>query len=454
MNKKLWGGRFTKSLNPIAERFTESLSFDRRLAPYDIEGSIAHVKMLARSKIIKTAIANKIINALSKLKKITPPPQGEEDIHMYIENLLTKKIGDLAKFMHTGRSRNDQVQLDTRLYVKDEIKNISQLLINLQKTIIHLADKNKDVIIPGFTHLQHAQPVLLAHHLLVYVNMFQRDKDRLNNLLKSTDVLPLGSGALAGSNLPLNRNYLAKILGFSKVSNNSMDSVSDRDYLIELLSDISIIGIHISRLAEELVLWSTKEFNFIDIDESLCTGSSLMPQKKNPDPAELLRAKTGRLNGNLVNLLTVIKGLPLTYNRDLQEDKPPVFDSIDTIKNSLEMASELIKGTKINKSYITKILEENDSYLATDLVDYLVTKGVAFRKAHHDVGRLVNHCQIKNSKLKDISITDFKIFNENFGADIKAKLNPKSSCLGKKTIGSTNPKMVEKNIRGWKRVLF
>lgn len=453
MTKKLWAGRFKKALNPIVENFTESLSFDRRLFQYDITGSIAHVRMLARSKIIRKSDANKIIRALSAVKNITPPARGEEDIHMYTEKLLIKKIGDTAKFMHTGRSRNDQVQVDTRMYMKDEVHNIVTLLTGVQKAFINLAENNSDIILPGFTHLQHAQPVLLAHHLLAYVNMFQRDKERLADLLRRIDVLPLGSGALAGSNLPLDREFLAKSLGFSAVSDNSMDSVSDRDYIIELLSDVSIIGMHLSRLAEELVLWSTKEFDFVDIDESLCTGSSLMPQKKNPDPAELLRAKTGRLYGNLVNTLTVLKGLPLTYNRDLQEDKPPLFDSVETIKGSLKITVELIKGTKINKSRILEVLEQDDSYLATDLVDYLVTKGVPFRQAHHDVGRLSALCQNRNIRLKDLTIAEYKTFNKNFGTDTKGNLNAKRSVLLKKTIGSTNPKMVRNNIKKWKKLL-
>lgn len=426
MAKKLWSGRFKKKLHPIAERFTESLSFDNRLFPYDIQGSIAHVRMLSYKKIIPAAAAKRIIKGLSEIKFSSGQ---EEDIHTYIENHLTRKIGEIAGHLHTGRSRNDQVQLDMRLYIKNEIKNIAQLITTLQKSILNLAEKNKDVIIPGFTHLQHAQPVLLAHHLLAYMNMFQRDKDRLNDLLKRVDILPLGSGALAGSNLPLDRQYLARILGFSVVSSNSIDSVSDRDYLVELLSILAIIGMHLSRLGEELVLWSTKEFNFIDIDESLCTGSSLMPQKKNPDTAELLRAKSGRLNGNLISLLTVLKGLPLSYNRDLQEDKPPVFDSIDTIKASLEIASLLIKGIVVNKKHIYSVIEQDDSCLATDLVEQMVNKGIPFRNAHEEVGKLIK----KGMKIKDI--------------------NAKTSILSKKTIGSTNPKMVARNINRWKRVL-
>lgn len=425
MVKKLWTARFKKQLNPIVEKFTESFSFDNRLLPYDIKGSIAHVKMLAHARIIPQDVAKRLIKELRIVQGLTLN-NSYEDVHTFVENKIDKRF---SPYLHTGRSRNDQVQLDMRLYVKEEIRNITKLLSSLQKAILGLAEKNKDVIIPGFTHLQHAQPVLLAHHLLAYIEMLERDKDRLKDLLKRVDIMPLGSAALAGSSLPLDRRYVAKLLGFSRISKNSIDSVSDRDYLVELLSDIAIIGTHLSRLAEELVLWSTKEFNFIDIDESLCTGSSLMPQKKNPDTAELLRAKSGRLNGNLISLLTVLKGLPLSYNRDLQEDKPSVFDSIDTIKGSLGIASLLIKGVIVNKKHISSILENDDSILATDLVEQMVNKGTPFRMAHENVGRLIK---------KGIKIKDY---------------NPKLSVSSKKTIGSTNPKMVYSSINRWKKIL-
>ena len=431
MTKKVWSSRFTKDLNPKALEFTESISFDNRLAPYDIEGSIAHVKMLSRKRIIKTTDAKKIIKGLEKLKKTKISLKiDNEDIHMAIENALTKMIGLRAQHLHTGRSRNDQVQLDTRLYVRDQIETIQKLISLLQKSFLKLSEKNIDIIIPGFTHMQHAQPVLLAHHMLAYIQMLERDKERLTDLLKRVNIMPLGSGALAGSGLPLDRHYVAKLLSFPKVSENSMDSVSDRDYLIELLSDLAIIGTHISRFAEELVLWSSKEFNFIDIDESFCTGSSLMPQKKNPDIAELLRAKSGRLNGNLIALLTIMKGLPLSYNRDLQEDKPPLFDSIDTIKSSLEISSLLLNNIKFNKTNIKSILEKDTSWFATDLVDSLVASGIPFRKAYQDVGKLVKQ-----------------------GINLSKQLNPMLSVKAKKTYGSTNPGMIRKAISKWKRIL-
>jgi len=432
MAKKVWQARFKKKLHPEAEKFTESVSFDKRLASYDIKGSIAHTQMLAHTGIIKSSIAKKIIKGLKNIgQKKIKFSTAIEDVHMNIENALAKKIGTASQYLHTGRSRNDQVQLDMRMYVKDEINTIIYYLKILQKCLLEQAEKNIDIIIPGFTHMRHAQPVLLAHHLLAYINMFERDKDRMEELFKRVDIMPLGSSALAGSGLPLDRNYTAKLLGFSKVSSNSMDSVSDRDYLIELASGLAIAGMHLSRLAEELVIWSTKEFEYIDIDESLCTGSSLMPQKKNPDTAELLRAKTGRLNGNLICLLTVLKGLPLTYNRDMQEDKPPVFDSIDTIKGSLKIASLLIKKVKINKSRIKEIVDSDTTYLAVDMVDSLVLKGKPFRKAYQDIGRVVRE---KNK--------------------LDTKLNAKASITAKKTYGSTNPRMVKQAVKKWKRKIW
>ncbi len=456
--KKLWAGRFDKKTNPLVELFTESVSFDYRLAYCDIAGSIAHAKMLARAKIISAVTAKKIISGLKKIKTMLEQNKlkltvANEDIHMNIEVALQKLIGPTAHHLHTGRSRNDQVQLDTRLYTLQSIIEIYNQLAALQKAILFLAEKNKDVIIPGYTHLQQAQPILLAHHLLAYINMLQRDKERLVDLQKRIDIMPLGSGALAGSSLPLDRNYVAKLLGFSRVSKNSIDSVSDRDYLVELLAALAITGTHISRLADDLILWNSSEFNFIDIDQAFCTGSSLMPQKKNPDVAELLRAKTGRLNGNLISLLTILKGLPLAYNRDLQEDKPPVFDSIETIICAAEIAALLMRNININKKWLTDILGGNDYFLATDLTEYLVRKRVPFRQAHEDVGRLVRYCIQKKKSFRELTLTEFKKINKSFGSDILRKLSAHSSVTAKKTAGSTNPGMVAGEISSWKKKL-
>lgn len=453
--KKLWSGRFTKDTNPYVDNFTESISFDYCLAYYDIFGSIAHVKMLAKTKIIKNTAAAKITSGLKKIEKQLSAGKFElstayEDIHMNIEAALTKLIGPDAQYLHTGRSRNDQVQLDTRMYVRDNITNAISLLKGLQKSLIRLAEKNKDIIMPGFTHLQHAQPVLFSHHMLAYVNMFQRDKERLIDLQKRVNIMPLGSGALAGCSLPLDRKYVAKLLDFDSTSRNSIDSVSDRDYIVELLAAASIIGIHISRLADEIILWNSQEFNYLDIDQSFCTGSSLMPQKKNPDVAELLRSKTGRLNGNLVSILTILKGLPLAYNRDLQEDKPALFDTVKTIKDELIITTMLLNNITVNKKRLIQIFNENDYLLATDIAEYLVTKGVPFRKAHEDVGKLIAYAIAKKKPLRKLSLPEFRTINKIFKIDIFERLNPHSSVSAKKTSGSTNPHMVAKEIQKWK----
>lgn len=452
--KKLWSGRFEKKTNPLVESFTESVSFDYRLAYCDIAGSIAHTKMLARAKIISAATAKKIISGLKRIRTMLEKNKltltiANEDIHMNIEVALKKIIGPAAQHLHTGRSRNDQVQLDTRLYTRLAVNEIINQLKILQKAILSLAEKNKEVIIPGYTHLQQAQPILLAHHLLAYINMLQRDKERLLDLHKRIDIMPLGSGALAGSSLPLDRNYVAKLLGFSQISKNSIDSVSDRDYLVELLAGLAITGTHISRLADDLILWNSSEFSFIDIDQAFCTGSSLMPQKKNPDVAELLRAKTGRLNGNLISLLTILKGLPLAYNRDLQEDKPPVFDSVETIIRAVEIAALLMKNISINKKWLTDLLGGNDYFLATDLTEYLVRKRQPFRQAHEDVGRLVRYCIRKKKSFRELTLAEFKRINKHFETDILRKLNARSSVMAKRTAGSTNPAMVLQEINKW-----
>lgn len=453
--KKLWSGRFSKKTNPMVELFTESISFDYRLAYCDIMGSIAHVKMLSQKKIIPQSKTKKIISGLQGIEKQLRAGKFKlhiscEDIHMNIESALKKKIGPDADYLHTGRSRNDQIQLDTRLYLREAIAAIIELLTNLQKSLINLAEKNKNCILPGVTHLQHAQPVLFAHHMLAYICMFDRDKERLQDLTKRVNIMPLGSGALAGSSLPLDRGYIAKLLGFAKISKNSIDTVSDRDYIIELLSDCAIIGTHLSRLSEEIVLWNSQEFKYIDIDQSFCTGSSLMPQKKNPDIAELVRAKTGRLNGNLIAILTILKGLPLSYNRDLQEDKPPLFDSVETIIKSLSITALLLKNITVNKSHIDDILQKNDLILATDLAEHLVKSNVPFRKAHEAVGKLVSYCLSKNKSLKNLEISELKKISASFKPSILNILNANISVANKRTVGSTNPTMVKNQLKKWK----
>ena len=373
-------GRFQKKADKAVVEYTASIPFDWQLYPYDIAGSIAHAKMLAKQGIISDKEAETIINGLAAIKdeikqgKFKFKPELE-DIHMNIEDILYQRIGDVAGKLHTARSRNDQIALDMRLFIKDAIQSVLNKLNELQKSILDIAEDNKEVILPGYTHLQRAQPVLLAHHLLAYFEMFERDKSRFNNCLVHSDVLPLGSGALAGVPYDIDRNYLASELGFSEISANSIDAVSDRDFIIEFESASAISIMHLSRLVEEIIIWSSSEFSFIDIDEAYATTSSIMPQKKNPDVAELIRAKTGRVYGNLVGFLTVMKGLPLSYNRDLQEDKELLFDTVDTLVSSLEVCCGLVKTLKPRPDTMYKAASD-DYILATDLADYLTKKGI------------------------------------------------------------------------------
>ncbi|MCJ7657034.1 MAG: argininosuccinate lyase, partial [Candidatus Atribacteria bacterium] len=343
--EKLWGGRFKKNINKEMEKFISSLSFDKKLVKYDLLGSIVHAQMLGKCKIITKEESNKIVEGLKQILKevqegkVKIITREAEDIHSWVENKLKEKIGTIAGKLHIARSRNDQIALDERMYLKEEILKIQDLLKNLQKSLILTAQKNLEIIIPGYTHLQHAQPILFSHHLMAYFYMFERDKGRMQDSNKRVDVLPLGSAALAGTSFPIDREYVATQLGFNQVSENSLDAVSDRDFILEFLSASAILMMHLSRLSEEIILWSSKEFNFIELDDSFCTGSSIMPQKKNPDAAELIRGKTGRVYGNLINLLTIMKALPLAYNHDMQEDKEPLFDTIATLKTSLFLMS-------------------------------------------------------------------------------------------------------------------
>ncbi|MBZ4654863.1 MAG: argininosuccinate lyase [Peptococcaceae bacterium] len=409
---KLWGGRFAKNTDKLAEDFHSSINFDQRLYRHDIAGSIAHARMLGETGIIEPAEAEAIITGLKELLaeieagKITFAVDAE-DIHMNIETLLTTKIGPVGKKLHTARSRNDQVALDTRLFVKDEIRRTQELLLNLLDVLVKLADKHKATIMPGYTHLQLAQPITLGHHLLAYAEMFKRDFGRLEDCYKRTDVMPLGSGALAGTTFPLNRQMVAEELGFAKVSENSMDSVSDRDYLIEFLAASSLIMMHLSRFCEEIILWTSQEFAFVEIDDAYSTGSSIMPQKKNPDVAELIRGKTGRVYGNLMNLLTVMKGLPMTYNKDMQEDKEALFDSIDTVQKCLLTFTPMLETLVFREHKMYEAAKKGFSN-ATDLADYLVRKGLSFRDAHHVVGSLVRYCISQGKALEDLSLEEFR----------------------------------------------
>ncbi|WP_422448576.1 argininosuccinate lyase [Thermoanaerobacterium sp. DL9XJH110] len=423
MSKKLWGGRFEKDTDKTVEKFTSSIDFDKKLYKQDIIGSIAHARMLAKTGIISKEEAAIIIKGLLEIKieieegsfNFTP---WLEDIHMHIENRLFEKIGPVAGKLHTARSRNDQVALDMHLYVKESINRIIKLLERLGGVLWDLATVHRETVMPGYTHLQKAQPLTLAHHLKAYYYMIQRDKERFSSAMKGADIMPLGACALAGTTLPIDMEYTRELLGFSKIYENTVDAVSDRDFVMEFMACCSILMVHLSRLAEELILWNTSEFDFIELDDAFATGSSIMPQKKNPDVLELIRGKAGRVFGNLMSMLTVMKGLPLAYNRDMQEDKEALFDTAETVTACLSVLPPLLSSMKVKKENMAKSLEE--SYAgATDYAEYLVQKGMPFRKAHEVVGKMVSYCIKKKKKLKELSIIELKNFSELFEEDAK-----------------------------------
>lgn len=448
--KQLWGSRFSKPLDKKTNDFNSSLSFDYILYKYDIKGSIAHTKMLSEQNIITNDEKEKIVNALNEI--LSEIDEGKiqfdfeyEDIHTFIEKLLVDKIGDTGKKVHTARSRNDQVALDIRLYLKDEIKNIQKLLIKLIETLISIQEDNLETLMPGYTHLQRAQATTLSHHTGAYVEMFKRDKSRLDDVYSRVNILPLGACALAGTPHNINRYKTAEYLNFGDICLNSMDAVSDRDFIIETLSSLSILMTHISRMAEEIIIWSSFEFKFIELDDSYSTGSSIMPQKKNPDIMELLRGKTGRVFGSLINILTVMKGLPLAYNKDMQEDKEPLFDSINTVKNSLSIIPDVIKTMKINKDNMLNALKQG-FIDATDVADYLVKKNVSFRDAHNISGNIVSYCIKENKTIQDLKIDEFKSFSPLFEDDIHFAIDFKNSINAKKVIGSPSIEAMKKVI--------
>lgn len=419
---KLWGGRFTEGVNELVNTFNSSISIDSRMYKEDIEGSLAHVKMLGKQGIIPVEDSTKIIFGLEEiLKRIDSGTikidTDSEDIHSFIESILTYYIGDEGKKLHTARSRNDQVTLDTKLYLKKYIKVIINEILKLHETLLQTATENINTIMPGYTHMQKAQPITFAHHILAYCEMFKRDLGRLFDTYKRMDEMPLGSGALATSTYPLDREFVANELGFSRITLNSLDSVSDRDYSIEALSALSMIMMHLSRFSEEIILWCTGEFNFIELDDGYSTGSSIMPQKKNPDVAELVRGKTGRVYGDLVTLLNVMKGLPLAYNKDMQEDKEALFDGLDTTLLSIQTFNGMIKTMKIKKANMKKSAAGGFTN-ATDVADYLVKKGMAFRNAHEVVGKIVLYCIDKAIAIDDLTISEFKDFSPIFEEDI------------------------------------
>jgi len=453
----LWDSRFKKSLADQALKFSSSINIDGKLFNEDIDGSKVHVKMLMKQKIILVSEGKSILKALEEIRKEISSGKikfnwRNEDIHSLIEEKLVEKVDEAGKKLHTARSRNDQVALDERLYMRKEIAQLIKLTQTLQRTFLKKAEQNKSTIMPGYTHLQRAQPILFAHHLLAYVSMLGRDVERLNDCMKRANKSPLGAAALAGTTFPIDREYSSKLLGMNGVVENSLDAVSSRDVMIELISSCSIIMMHLSRLSEELVLWSSQEFSFATFDDSFSTGSSLMPQKKNPDIAELIRGKVGRVYGSLFGLLTVMKALPLAYNRDMQEDKVHLFETVDTTTDCLHLTSELLKHTRFNKNRFEKELD-GDLLLSTDLVDYLVRKNVPFRKAHNIVGKIVAVCVDRNKKLNQLSIVEYKRTSPKFENDIFKLLTAHASVKNKKSQGSTSPKEVEKQINYWKKIL-
>ncbi|MGH7961259.1 MAG: argininosuccinate lyase [Candidatus Binatia bacterium] len=448
---KAWAGRFVESSNPIMEAFTSSLAFDKRLALYDIRGSVAHCRMLVKQKILTRAEGEKIVKGLERVQRELERGRfaflpSDEDIHMAIERRLTEKIGSLGGKLHTARSRNDQVLLDVRLYLRDEMTTIQQLLRALQRQLARLAKRYSAVVMPGYTHLQRAQPVLLAHHLLAYYEMLGRDRERLQQCGERVNVLPLGAGALAGTTLPIDRHHVARLLGFARVSENSLDTVADRDFLVEFLSACAILCMHLSRLAEELVLWASSEFGFIELPDAFATGSSMMPQKKNPDVPELIRGKTGRVYGHLVALLTVLKGLPLSYNRDLQEDKEPVFDTVDTVKGALTVLEAMLPQIIFREDRLREAALGGFT-LATDVADYLVEKGLPFRQAHAVVGAVVRWCVAENKRLEQLSLEEWQHFSPLFGQDISSRLSLESAIERRRSYGGTARANVQRRLK-------
>ena len=448
---KQWGGRFESKTDALVERLGESVSFDARLAPWDIRASIAHARMLGKQSIISKADSKRIIAGLQAIAKDVASGKFKfdaalEDVHTNIETALVKRIGEAGKRLHTARSRNDQIATDMRLWMRDQLDAIDALLANMQNVFISLADTHADIILPGCTHLQHAQPVLLAHHLMAYFEMFHRDRIRFIQMRPRVNILPLGSAAMAGTPHNIDRFAVADELKFDAISANSMDAVSDRDYLIEFCANAALTMMPLSRLCEELILWTSSEFGFIEIGDAYTTGSSIMPQKKNPDVAELVRGKTGRVYGGLTSLLTLMKGLPLTYNRDMQEDKEPVFDTSDTLQLCLGVVANMLPSIRFDAAAMREATREG--FLeATDVADYLVGKGVPFRQAHGIVGRIVLHCVKSKKRLPELSLEEFQRFAPEFDRAIFRALDPETIVRRRDQVGGTAPRQVKAAIK-------
>lgn len=456
MSKAMWGGRFSKSTDEMINEFQASINFDKRMYHEDIAGSIAHATMLAKCGIITEEDRDKIVAGLKDiLQKIE---RGEfefsvdlEDIHMNIEKRLTDAIGEAGGRLHTARSRNDQVALDTHMYVRREVVAVQKEIENLQRALVETAEKYSDVIMPGYTHLQRAQPILFSHHLLAYFGMLSRDFARFEGVYKRADIMPLGAGALAGTTFPIDREFVQKQLNFENIYTNSLDAVSDRDYIMEFLAAASILMVHLSRLSEETILWCSREFHFVELDDAHCTGSSMMPQKKNPDVSELVRGKTGRVIGHLMAMLTTVKGLPLAYNKDLQEDKEPVFDAIDTVKDTLRAFIEMMAGVVPNREQMRKAAAAGYP-TATDLADYLTRRGVPFRTAHDIVGRVVRHASEAGCDIAELSLDDLRSYSDVITDDVYKVLTLEGSVAARNHVGGTAPNQVLKQVERWEAI--
>ena len=457
MKGKAWSGRFSKPTDKLVEQFTESISFDHRLIEEDILGSIAHARMLGKCGIIAQAEADAIVDGLESVLqdvrsgKVELDPSAE-DVHMNVERLLFEKIGETAGKLHTARSRNDQICLDIRLFLKHNLDTIINSLSNIQGVILDKAAEHAESIMPGFTHLQHAQPITLGHHLMAWFWMLERDKARLSDCARRVNVCPLGSGALAGTTLPIDREFVAKELGFESISENSIDAVSDRDFLSEFAAGSAILMTHLSRFAEEIIIWATQEFGFIELDDSVATGSSIMPQKKNPDVAELIRGKCARVIANTVNLLTVQKGLPLAYNRDLQEDKEPLFDTVDTVLGALEVFALMLARCTFNVERMREAAAEGFA-TATDLAEHLVRQGVPFRKAHEQVGKLIAWCIENGKSLTELTLDEIRRFAPNATEDVMKEITLESSVARRSSYGGTSPTEVRRQIEKARQIL-
>ena len=457
MSEQLWGGRFSKTTDEMINEFQASIGFDKRMYHEDIAGSIAHATMLEKCGILTTEDRDKIVGGLRDI--LAQIERGEfsfdialEDIHMNIEKRLTEAIGEAGGRLHTARSRNDQVALDTHMYVRRQVVEVQRLIEDLQRALVETAAKYSDVIMPGYTHLQRAQPILFSHHLMAYFAMLSRDFARFRGVYARADIMPLGAGALAGTTFPIDREFVARQLNFEHIYHNSLDAVSDRDYIMEFLSAASMLMVHLSRLSEETILWCSREFSFVELDNAHCTGSSMMPQKKNPDVSELVRGKTGRVIGHLMAMLTTVKGLPLAYNKDLQEDKEGIFDAIDTVKFSLAVYAQLLRGMKVKPEVMKRAVTEDFSN-ATDLADYLVKKGLPFRQAHAVSGKAVHYCIEQGKWLEDMTMEEFQALSPLFAADIKEAIRPETCVKNRNSLGGTSYRQVDLQLQAARELL-